>query len=415
MTSVSAPEPQPPARTFLCHWQQLNNWLADYRPLWQPVPFTEPEPDWKSGYPALWQWLDTLSDDACDGFEQSLDQFARRVAAFEPGLGHYTALVTVPELLPAGAGPQTALPESRAVDMPGRKRLQAGAFTAAILPLEHPLLDWCCGKGHLARTLACQGDVEVLGFEWNSALVQDGNRLAGRYDDPVHLCRQDVMSAQLGWPRQPRHGVALHACGDLHRRLMQLSTEARAPRLSFSPCCYHQTSQDRYRLMAHATGTDARALELDRSILRLAVQETVTAPARERRQGVRLRTWRLGFDALQRHLRGVDEYLPVPSHPPALNSGDFEGFCRWAAQRRHLVLPEGLHWPYWLKRGDERARQVRRHELLRHLFRRPLELWMVLDYAVFLEEQGYRVRLGTFCERQLTPRNLLLDAVRRPA
>jgi len=30
---------------------------------------------------------------------------------------------------------------------------------------------------------------------------------------------------------------------------------------------------------------------------------------------------------------------------------------------------------------------------------------------VFLEEQGYRVRLGTFCDRQLTPRNLMLDAV----
>ena len=51
-------------------------------------------------------------------------------------------------------------------------------------------------------------------------------------------------------------------------------------------------------------------------------------------------------------------------------------------------------------------------ELVRHLFRRPLELWLVLDYAVFLEEQGYRVRLGTFCDRQLTPRNLMLDAVR---
>ena len=32
---------------------------------------------------------------------------------------------------------------------------------------------------------------------------------------------------------------------------------------------------------------------------------------------------------------------------------------------------------------------------------------------MFLEEQGYDVRLGTFCERQLTPRNLLIDAEKR--
>ena len=41
------------------------------------------------------------------------------------------------------------------------------------------------------------------------------------------------------------------------------------------------------------------------------------------------------------------------------------------------------------------------------------DIGLVLDYALFLEEQGYTVRLGTFCERALTPRNLLLDAVKR--
>ncbi len=35
-------------------------------------------------------------------------------------------------------------------------------------------------------------------------------------------------------------------------------------------------------------------------------------------------------------------------------------------------------------------------ELVRHLFRRPLELWLVLDRALFLQEQGYRVEVGSF-------------------
>jgi hypothetical protein len=46
------------------------------------------------------------------------------------------------------------------------------------------------------------------------------------------------------------------------------------------------------------------------------------------------------------------------------------------------------------------------------LFRRPLELWLNLDRALFLAEQGYFVRLGTFCDTSLTPRNLLLLAER---
>ena len=43
---------------------------------------------------------------------------------------------------------------------------------------------------------------------------------------------------------------------------------------------------------------------------------------------------------------------------------------------------------------------------------RTLELWLLLDRALYLQEQGYHVKLGTFCDYQLSPRNLLLLAER---
>lgn len=69
-------------------------------------------------------------------------------------------------------------------------------------------------------------------------------------------------------------------------------------------------------------------------------------------------------------------------------------------------------WPALEAAGWQRLAEVRNLELLRGLFRRPLELWLNLDRALFLEEQGYTVRLGTFCDTPLTPRNLLLMAER---
>jgi hypothetical protein len=39
-----------------------------------------------------------------------------------------------------------------------------------------------------------------------------------------------------------------------------------------------------------------------------------------------------------------------------------------------------------------------------------LERWLLLDRAVFLQEQGYEVSLKAFCERELTPRNTLINA-----
>lgn len=399
------------APSFYTRWQAVNGWLACHESLWRPVPFMEPEPPWCRRYPELARWLEGLSDADCERHEEHLADFAVEAARFVPELSGYRKLIAVPALITPETGQAAALPEVSAVDMPGRKRLQAGAFAASLVPVQGAVLDWCSGKGHLARTLAGQGAERVLGFEWNPDLVQDGNRLAAHYGDPVTLQQQDVMAGNLAWP-EAAHGVALHACGDLHRQLLRRGIGAGAPRLSLSPCCYHLTENEVYQLLSEQAQNYAQALNIDRNGLRLAVQETVTAPARVREQTARVSAWRLGFDALQRSLSGLDRYLPVPSHPPRLNNGSFETFCRWAAGKKQLVLPEGIDWQFWERVCEHRSRQVRRHELLRHLFRRPLELWMVLDYAVFLEEQGYQVRLGAFCERSLTPRNLLLDAVR---
>ena len=62
--------------------------------------------------------------------------------------------------------------------------------------------------------------------------------------------------------------------------------------------------------------------------------------------------------------------------------------------------------------GWQRLREVMRYSIVRHAFRRALEIWLVLDAAVHLEKSGYSVSLSSFCERTLTPRNLLISARR---
>ena len=405
------PVTEGPGSDLARRWQQLDAWLKQHETFWRPVPFSQPNPEWLTEAQELADWLLGLPEETCDAWRDNPAAFAAQAAHFLPELASWPELVHLPELTGEQSADQATLPETRAVDMPGRKRLQAGAFTAAASPVSGPVLDWCCGKGHLARTLAGQGAQPVRGFEWDPALVADGNRLAEHYRDPVTIRQQDVMAADLHWPAGFQ-GVALHACGDLHRQWLVRGAEAHAPRLVLSPCCYQRTRASVYQPLSHFVAHRQDRLVVDAGALKLAVQETVTAPARERRQTARVRAWRLGFDALQRQLRGVDEYLPVPSHPGRLNKEDFEAFCRWAADKKGLVLPAPVDWAHWLAEGERLWQQVRRLELLRHAFRRPLELWLVLDYALFLEEQGYTVRLGTFCERALTPRNLLLDAVR---
>lgn len=398
-----------PFPSFGDRWQQLNEWLLVHRELWQPTPFTDPEPGWTARWPELAQQVASLSGDECRRFEDAPQALAQWLAPSLPSLADMQFMIELPVLSDDAGAQVCTLPEVRARDMPGRKRLQSGAFTAAVRPLGAPVVDWCCGKGHLARTLLPFCEHPITGYEWDVALVDDGNRLARKSGDSVSVLCQDVMADNLKLP-EGVHGVALHACGDLHRRLIGQAAQQGLSRLSVAPCCFHLSARTDYRPLSHFARQWPSRLEVTKSDLKLAVEETVTAPARVRKQVRTFSQWRLGFDGLQRELRRVNEYLPVPSHPGWVARGDFRQFCRWAAEKKQLPLSDQINYAAWEAYGVQRLAQVRRHELVRHLFRRPLELWLVLDYAIFLEEQGYSVRLGTFCDRQLTPRNLLIDA-----
>jgi hypothetical protein len=67
-------------------------------------------------------------------------------------------------------------------------------------------------------------------------------------------------------------------------------------------------------------------------------------------------------------------------------------------------LPSGLNWHHYENIGWHRQWEVMRLSLVRIAFRRALELWLVLDMASYLTLHGYRVNLGTFCERRDSPR-----------
>ena len=153
-------------------------------------------------------------------------------------------------------------------------------------------------------------------------------------------------------------------------------------------------------------------LALDAATLRLAVTETVTAPRRIQHKLARDQAWKLGFVALRNALQGeaIRPFKPVPT---AWQGGSFADYCRLLAGREGLALPDEVDWARWEAAGEQRRGEVRRLELVRHGFRRALEVWLVMDLALGLEEAGFEVEVGTFCDRALTPRNLMVLAERR--
>jgi len=247
--------------------------------------------------------------------------------------------------------------------------------------------------------------------EYDPALVASGQALSQRHHLNALHVEQDVLASDAAALLSSAHTpVALHACGDLHVRLMQLASAAGCRHMAIAPCCYNRIQHREYQPLSSLGSTSLLQLSLED--LALPMSETVTAGARVRRQRDTSMARRLAFDLLQRQLRGVDEYLPTPSLPSAWLDKPFAGYCRDLAALKELSTIGSADWTALEAAGWQRLAEVRNLELLRGLFRRPLELWLNLDRALFLVEQGYVVRLGTFCDTPLTPRNFLLLAER---
>ena len=170
------------------------------------------------------------------------------------------------------------------VDVPGRKWQQIEAFGAALGFAATPThwLDWCAGKGHLGRRLLQTGQ-HLTCLEYDPALIESGSALSKRLGLAAAHLRQDVLADDCDERLTKEHTpVALHACGDLHVRLLQLASAAGCKQLALAPCCYNRINTTHYQALSRA----GRASDLQLSIddLGLPLSETVTAGLRVRLQ-----------------------------------------------------------------------------------------------------------------------------------
>ncbi|MCK3831600.1 methyltransferase [Pseudomonas fluorescens] len=392
------------AKDVEARFQALDAFLIEYQGLWRPRPFTQLQLPWETEHLELSQWLRRRSLAEAEASHNHPHDLP--APAPFPQLAAQALRLSAVDKLPAHS-----LDPARHrlnVDVPGRKWQQIEAFGAALTFAQTPAhwLDWCAGKGHLGRRLLQPGQ-RLTCLEYDPALIASGQALSDHHGLPAAHCLQDVMADVA---IDPEHTpVALHACGDLHVRLLQLASAAGCKQLALAPCCYNRINAERYQALSGAGRASLLTLSIDD--LGLPLSETVTAGNRVRQQRDTSMARRLGFDRLQRQLRGCNDYLPTPSLPTSWLDKSFADYCRELANLKNLSTGE-QDWPALEAHGWQRLAEVRNLELVRGLFRRPLEMWLVLDRALFLSEKGYNVEVGTFCEPTLTPRNLMVLAQR---
>ncbi|GAA0857615.1 methyltransferase [Aliiglaciecola litoralis] len=390
--------------TFL----QLSELLQQSQHLWKPVAFHQSTPQWVAHAPELAKTLLGFSAQQIEQFHYEPTELTPLLINEFPFLSEIHSLIS----LPASETKQLNSVNPRFyAGIPGRKWQQVEALCSSVDISAQSVLEYCAGKSHLGFYIAHCYDVSVTALEWDNALVQQANSRAQTENHKLDSHQVDVLSQSCDRFFHPaQHVLALHACGGLHERLLDLCLANQVSEVSLVPCCYHKRNDEHY-LPYSALGKQ-QALRLTKTDLHTAVMETVTAGATVVKQRKTLQTMRLGFDLLQRELLAKDNYLPLPSMPLSFSRLNFEDFCQYWAKENQLHLPASVNWSHYLTLAQQRFHKVSAFDLMRAVFRRPLEVWLNMDKALWLQEHGYEVRLTTFCDRNVSPRNILLQASR---
>lgn len=411
---------------------ELGEFLETHRSLWCERPFVRDRLTWEERHPDLVSWLLALAPTAVSAFERDPGRLASEAPPpISAWVGTARKLSTARRLWRSASSP---LPTRLSWRVPMRKQQQVGAFVEAVhslLPPAATIVDWCAGKGHLARTLALKCGRQVACIEQDPALCRKGEQLDRRAGVSCRWLNADVHEARAHRLLRDASAVALHACGELHRELVVNAPQRGAVALSLAPCCYHRERHHNRRGRPARLGgvrplpppppisryeplssvLRRAGLAPDEHALRLATAAEVVASSRVIREREREQVFRLGLDLLLRQATGEDRYHALPPLPARWLRQGFTALVEQVSDALDILLPRrDLHAVE--QQAWSRLHRVRALGLVRGIFRRPLELWLALDAALYLEEQGYRVRVGTFCPREVTPRNLLIHAAR---
>jgi hypothetical protein len=379
---------------------EIGHLLEQYQDFWSGRPFGQEKLSWEDKFPELSQFLRSWSPEDVEKFERHPHLHPRTPLLLKEIFQHGSSLTELPILYDS----KFSLPPKLSYHIKERKWSQITHLLSMMNPPYSGFVDWCCGKGHLGRTLSQVFDVPLRGLDIDPALIEQAQHLSKLQKEQC-FTTCDLLQRQHV-PQMEGTMVALHSCGDLLDCAMNVMVEQNMEQGIFVSCCYHRIKSSYWNHKSNLCSQ--HKLRLTTFDLRIPSTFEYSASAKIRVRRRREMEYRVGFDLLLRDVLGNKTYQQISSVPDKWKDGSFEEFVKKLSEREGVSIEDGRDLNAYLRKGKEKLCQIRGLGSLRSLFSRLIELWIVGDRALWLQEQGRDVHVGIFAPEEVTPRNLVI-------
>ena len=281
------------------------------------------------------------------------------------------------------------------------------------------LVDIGGGVGLLAQTLANKYDLNVTSLDMDP-VMQEAGRTRHEKNPKIPVNKVNYKTVKVSpdgeFPEILSGNVmpvGLHTCGRLALDIIKVSSAKKVPALINFGCCY-QTLNDSPGLQnISAFSQKQDALHMHKFALTLACRAHRKMSESDYDLKQKVKFFRYGIHVLLHDHYGIEKLVTLGNSHPRLYDESFGHYALEQFKRLELAphhtkdeLNAFFHHPDTQILLD----RMITGNLLRNTFGRVLELYLLLDRAIYLEEQGYQVEVQEFFEEELSPRNIGITA-----
>ena len=269
------------------------------------------------------------------------------------------------------------------------------------------LIDLCGGVGHLPQSISSiNPELKSTTLDYDQALIDKARILNS--DNPLSEFHQYdlrdhalTLNESTPFDSDNDYVFGLHTCGDLAEHAINLFMKSNSTHFMGWGCCYHKTpSHSPLSTVGqeHLPVLNKFALTLAAKCYKLHTSESI-----KRRYQVKKYRYALSL------FMGNDPDFKTGSFHHRAYHQDFKFYIEYAIEKLNIKIniEKALHF---YQQNNELIENMIALGFYRDHWGRILETSIILDRALYLQENGYKVEVLETFDRALSPRNLLISA-----
>jgi len=274
-------------------------------------------------------------------------------------------------------------------------------------------LDIGSGAGHLSSYLLWENDRTSTCIDQSRDFQEIGIKKLSR-DLPELLQRIQFKQATFDRTAEiaaPANSalLGLHACGDLSVELLESFKKSHHKGFLNYGCCYHKLSEHNLNLSKLAK---KNPLNFTNHSLTLAAKSYKSKSKEEMKLRDKVKLFRYGLHIYLKDQFDLD-FISIGNGTKKDYDGVFSDYAKkYAGNYLEATSKEELETFIQSNSTKEKINLLQSLGIIRSHLARLIEIYLILDRALYLKENGYQVQVTETFDKDISPRNISLWALR---